>query len=267
MALQLQAAAAAPRPPLPLAAFALRRFAPRPLLARCPAATSTCSSSSARLPCRGPAPRWRRASVRVRAAAGGGRRESPYEVLGVSPSAAPDEIKRAYRRLALKYHPDVNKEANAQEKFLRIKHAYNTLMNSESRSKYASSSSDSSWSSSSRKSKSTDAEEQFYGFADFLKDLQTEFQNWEAGLNSDQKPQSLWDELAAIGEEFVEFLENELKIDDSAPEGDSGNDRYTQFGGTEKGAQADKKSANSFDDSVSEIEATLEKLKKELGLG
>ncbi|KAF7075819.1 hypothetical protein CFC21_080562 [Triticum aestivum] len=216
--------------------------------------------------------RWtRRASVRVRAGAGGGggrRRESPYEVLGVAPSAAPADIKRAYRRLALKYHPDVNKEGNAQEKFLRIKHAYNTLMNSESRSKYASSSSssgpDSSWSPGS--SKPADAEEDFYGFGDFLKDLQTEFQNWEAGLNSEQKPKSLWEELSAIGEEFVEFLENELNVDGSSTEDDDGNDPYTQFGGGGRKAWGDKKGTNSSDDGVSDIESVLEQLKKELGL-
>uniref|UniRef100_A0A0E0KKV5 J domain-containing protein n=1 Tax=Oryza punctata TaxID=4537 RepID=A0A0E0KKV5_ORYPU len=267
MALQLQAAT--PHPPLPLRA-SRRRFAapPPPLVLR--AVASSRPGPSRRLSTPAPAPprRRQRASVRARAGAGrGGRGESPYEVLGVPPSAPPDEIKRAYRRLALKFHPDVNKEPNAQEKFLRIKHAYNTLMNSESRSKYANSNTDySSRTYGKSSTTSADEEEPFYGFGDFLRDLQAEFQNWEAGLNSEQIPKSLWEELAAIGEEFVEFLENELKIDDSSAAEDNVADPYTQSGGRDKNKQADNTSTSSFDDSVSEIEAALEKLKKELGL-
>ncbi|KAI5013525.1 hypothetical protein ZWY2020_035778 [Hordeum vulgare] len=117
-------------------------------------------SSPPRPPCRRPTPlrpqlppggRGGRACSTL-ASAGRRRRaeeESPYEVLGVSPSAAPVEIKGAYRRyIALKYHRTSTRRPAIK------------------------------------------------------------FQNWEAGLNSEQKPKSLWEELSAIGEEFVEFLEN-----------------------------------------------------------
>ncbi|MDR3177556.1 MAG: DnaJ domain-containing protein, partial [Campylobacteraceae bacterium] len=46
--------------------------------------------------------------------------KSLYETLGVSQSASAEEIKKAYRRLARKYHPDINKEAGAEDKFKEI---------------------------------------------------------------------------------------------------------------------------------------------------
>ena len=203
------------------------------------------------------------------------RRESPYEVLGVSPSASPDQIKRAYRKLALKYHPDVNKEANAQEKFMRIKHAYNALMNSESRRKYDSGSRASNYTySNAERNQSRDTqEEEFYGFEDFFRDLQEEFRNWEASAASQGKPKSLWEELAEIGEEFVEFLEKELNITDSEVEAEEygGSQKENPFtssetGTTGGGGQSKGGQGSSIEENIDEIEATLAKLKKELGL-
>lgn len=59
-----------------------------------------------------------------------------YEVLGVSRDADKEEIKRAYRRLARKYHPDVNKEEGAEERFKEINRAYEILSEPEIRARY-----------------------------------------------------------------------------------------------------------------------------------
>ena len=59
-----------------------------------------------------------------------------YEVLGVSKTASKDEIKSAYRKAALKFHPDRNKEAGAEEKFKEINEAYEVLSNQEKKSAY-----------------------------------------------------------------------------------------------------------------------------------
>jgi DnaJ-class molecular chaperone len=59
-----------------------------------------------------------------------------YEVLGVSKSASPDELKKAYRKLALEWHPDRNKAANASEKFKEINEAYAVLSDPQKKQTY-----------------------------------------------------------------------------------------------------------------------------------
>ena len=59
-----------------------------------------------------------------------------YKILGVSKDASEAEITKAYRKLARKYHPDLNKGAEAEEKFKDISEAYDVLNNKESRQKY-----------------------------------------------------------------------------------------------------------------------------------
>ncbi|KAJ6944859.1 hypothetical protein NC651_000020 [Populus alba x Populus x berolinensis] len=201
---------------------------------------------------------------------------------------------------------------------MRIKHAYNTLLNSESRRKYdAGNSSSFSYSSGQKtQSSSIQDEEDFYGLGvimsttatmlcfntciavpaawfvrnfrascfalahsfatyagDFFRDLQEEFQNWEASAPSQGKPKSLWEELAEIGEDFVEFLEKELNITDTEFEGNKNDgfqeDDFFSSSSTKRtgnGAQNEDGKSSSIQDNIDEIEATLAKLKRELGL-
>lgn len=59
-----------------------------------------------------------------------------YQTLGIARDASPDEIKRAYRRLARKYHPDVNKEPGAEDKFKEVNRAHEVLSDPEVRARY-----------------------------------------------------------------------------------------------------------------------------------
>jgi curved DNA-binding protein len=59
-----------------------------------------------------------------------------YEILGVARDASTDDIKKAYRKLARKYHPDVSKEKDAEERFKEINEAHQTLSDSEKRAAY-----------------------------------------------------------------------------------------------------------------------------------
>src|SRR3954447_2895434 len=59
-----------------------------------------------------------------------------YQIMGVARDASQDEIKRSYRRLARKFHPDVSKEANAEDKFKEVQEAYEVLKDPQRRAAY-----------------------------------------------------------------------------------------------------------------------------------
>ena len=67
---------------------------------------------------------------------GNGPDNKLYEVLGVARTATDDELKKKYRKLALKYHPDRNKESSAAERFKEISTAYDILGDKDKRKKY-----------------------------------------------------------------------------------------------------------------------------------
>lgn len=62
--------------------------------------------------------------------------ENPYNILGVSPAATAEEIKKAYRSLAMRYHPDRSMHPGAEVRFNAIKTAYELLSDPQQRTAY-----------------------------------------------------------------------------------------------------------------------------------
>ena len=59
-----------------------------------------------------------------------------YKILGIPKTASDDDIKKSYRKLALKYHPDKNKAAGAEDKFKEVAEAYEVLSDKKKREIY-----------------------------------------------------------------------------------------------------------------------------------
>ena len=59
-----------------------------------------------------------------------------YRTFGITRDAAPSQVKKAFKRLSLEFHPDKNPSPTAQEDFQRVKHTHDVLMNPELRSAY-----------------------------------------------------------------------------------------------------------------------------------
>ena len=186
------------------------------------------------------APPGRGAAVVARAGPGGAGGGDLYALLNVPSTATKKEIKAAYKKAALKFHPDVNKAPDAAERFNEVKQAYQTLSDEDSRRRYDAlrgggfggfggfgntenkgrsreTSRERSPGGARRRSSSSsrgtrEEDEPFYGFSDFWSDMEKEFEAFEKKRPDPGRPRTLWEELEALGEELVDFLE------ESAPE-------------------------------------------------
>ncbi|GIL61992.1 hypothetical protein Vafri_16322 [Volvox africanus] len=232
-----------------------------------------CHARAAALSCprrlRNPQRSGRRVALVCTAAA-----RSFYDILGVTQSASARDIKSAYRKLAMKLHPDVNKAPDAQQRFMEAKVAYETLSDSTQRAEYdrrlrmggfGSYSARSGGSSGSSRAGTGSyggapgtsgrwgpygagpnfTQEPVPGLDELLSDLEKEFTAWVNARDKDGKGKSLLEELEDLGGELLDFLEESLGIKDEQPATGSGPTGSSNFQGQPRDARS---AADRFDD-------------------
>lgn len=190
--------------------------------------------------------------------------KDPYDLLGLKRSATMKEIKQAYRRKALKLHPDVNKAPDAKEKFMECKNAYQEIMDGKKRPNVDRNTNQTKradnygWKQPQSEKKQTSETEEFYGLGDLFRDLENEWKNKSKQSN---EPKDLWEELADIGEEFVEFLEKGIGISED-----------TDASTAEKWERRTEPRTNTMKEStrttskIKDVDEELEELKRKMGL-
>ncbi|PNH07941.1 DnaJ subfamily B member 9 [Tetrabaena socialis] len=203
-----------------------------------------------------------------------------YEVLGVAQAASDRDIKAAYRKLAMKLHPDVNRAPDAQKRFMEVKVAYETLSDGKQRAEYdrrlrtgyggsssgsragsragsgygggsSSSSAGGGWGSYGSGPGFT--QEPLPNLDDLIRELEREFTAWATQQGRGGKDKSLMDELEDLGGELLDFLEESLGIKDEAPAGASssssrgGGASSSSSGGGAGAAREPRTAAEQFD--------------------
>ena len=163
-----------------------------------------------------------------------------YDILGIERSASPGEIQKAYRKLARKYHPDINKTKEGEEKFKEINEAYEVLRDKNKRGKYDylysnlnnANSSNADTRSQTYKQKKMYSDMGYYkdtdNFEEYLKQKQKEFrekQNLNKGQQQQKREEPAGDKFSDFFEMF--FGKYKEKSDEQAvkkPEGKKGED-------------------------------------------